>query len=67
MIGAVALYAISDVHVRHAANRELVAALPAHPDDWLLLAGDVSEDLDDLRWTFDVLRPRFAGVVWTTA
>ena len=38
------LLALSDLHVAHPANREIVASLPpGQPGDWLLLAGDVGE------------------------
>src|SRR4051812_28074900 len=37
------LLALSDVHVEHEVNRKALAALPAHPGDWLVLAGDVSD------------------------
>ena len=60
-----ALYAISDLHVSHAANREVVAAFEPRPGDWLALAGDTGETADDLRWTLEALRPRFAGIAWT--
>jgi hypothetical protein len=43
----VKLWAISDVHVGHAENRRLVADLPARPDDWLALVGDIGETLDE--------------------
>ena len=38
------LLAISDLHVGHADNRELVADLAPETDgDWLIVAGDVAE------------------------
>ena len=58
------LWALSDLHLSHAANREAFAALPAHPDDWLILAGDVSDGYRHLDWCFDVLSRKFAQVVW---
>jgi hypothetical protein len=39
--------------------------MPAHPDDWLLLAGDVGSSVDHLTAALRVLVPRFARVVWT--
>ena len=37
------LYAISDLHLGYEINREALKALPPHPDDWLIVAGDVGE------------------------
>ena len=58
------LWAISDVHVGHADNRELLARLPACPGDWLILAGDVGETQEHLQRTIDVLGPKFERLVW---
>ncbi|GAB3967060.1 metallophosphoesterase [Actinoallomurus acanthiterrae] len=60
------LLAISDLHVAYPENRKLVEELrPYSGDDWLLVAGDVGENLDDIEWALDTLRRRFATVVWT--
>ena len=37
------LWAISDLHVGYEENRRAVQALPAYPDDWLIVAGDTGE------------------------
>lgn len=59
------LTAISDLHVAYAENRAVVEALhPGHPDDWLLVAGDVAERFADVEWALALLRERFASVVW---
>jgi 3',5'-cyclic AMP phosphodiesterase CpdA len=59
------LLAVSDLHVGYADNRPLVDALrPASADDWLVVAGDVCETVEDLRRTLGGLRDRFATVVW---
>ncbi|MGQ0507421.1 MAG: metallophosphoesterase family protein [Myxococcaceae bacterium] len=58
------LYAISDIHVRHAENRKKLESLRACPDDWLILAGDVGETLDHMRFTFRTLAPKFRQLVW---
>ena len=59
------LFAISDVHVAYAENRSLVDGLrPSGPDDWLILAGDVGELMEDIVWALTVLSGRFAKVVW---
>ncbi len=58
------LFALSDLHVNHAANRQTLAELPAHPGDWLILAGDLGETEAHLRWVLDTLVPRWAKVLW---
>ncbi|GAA1391198.1 metallophosphoesterase [Pseudonocardia kongjuensis] len=60
------LLAVSDLHVRHAENRTIADALaPAHPDDWLIVAGDVDERIEGVAGTLAALRERFATVLWT--
>ena len=54
------LWAISDLHVGYEENRRAVDALPAHPDDWLLLGGDTGETLAHLDFVLRTLQPRFA-------
>lgn len=58
------LYAFSDLHVRFAANRALVENMPAHPNDGLVLAGDIGEREDDLAWTFETLGKKFRKLYW---
>jgi 3',5'-cyclic AMP phosphodiesterase CpdA len=61
----VTVWAISDLHVGFDANRRAVEALPARPDDWLILAGDTGDTLAQLERVLDVVTARFARVVWT--
>lgn len=58
------LWALSDLHVGHPANREALAQAPHHPEDWLVLAGDLGETADHLRLVFDTFLPRFARLLW---
>ncbi|HVT60394.1 MAG TPA: metallophosphoesterase [Thermoanaerobaculia bacterium] len=58
------LYAIADLHLRYEENRRALAALPPHLDDWLILAGDVGETEDHLRFAFSILERRFARLLW---
>jgi len=58
------LLALSDVHVEHQVNREALAAMAPRPDDWLVLAGDVSDSVAGLAWTLDTLAPKFARLLW---
>jgi 3',5'-cyclic AMP phosphodiesterase CpdA len=61
----VRLWAISDLHVGYDVNRAAVAALPPHPDDWLIVAGDTGETPAHLDFVLRTLRPRFGEVIWT--
>lgn len=58
------LYAISDLHVGHQHNREALAALPAYPDDWLIVAGDIGETEAHMVMALRLLTQRFAQVIW---
>lgn len=63
--GTPKLVAISDLHVRYAENRALVEELrPESSADWLIVAGDVADLVEDFTWTMDVLRSRFERVIW---
>lgn len=56
------LYAISDVHVDAEANRKWIEGLQTQPRDALILAGDVSHDLECVQHTFRCLKTKFAEV-----
>jgi 3',5'-cyclic AMP phosphodiesterase CpdA len=59
------LFAISDLHVNHAENRQLVERLvPESPDDWLIVGGDVGESIADVEWALGLLAARFAKLIW---
>jgi predicted phosphodiesterase len=58
------LLAISDLHVRHRENREALQLLRPHPDDWLILAGDLCETTDELAFVLDIVTARFARALW---
>jgi 3',5'-cyclic AMP phosphodiesterase CpdA len=58
------LYAISDLHVAHPENRRAVSAIAPHPNDWLIVAGDVAERFRDVRWGLETLRRRFRRMLW---
>lgn len=58
------LWAISDLHVGFEANRHAVEALPAYPDDWLILGGDTGDTAAQLQLVLDVVTTRFAKVIW---
>ena len=57
--------AVSDLHVDHAENRELVQGMyPDSAADWLIVAGDVGEDRAGIEWALRLLAERYARVVW---
>ena len=59
------LYALSDLHLAYETNRQALEALPPHPDDWLILAGDLGETEWQMEFAFSVLTQRFAKLIWT--
>jgi predicted phosphodiesterase len=58
------LYAISDLHLGYKVNRQALETLSAHPEDWLILGGDLGETADHLEFAFDTLAPRFRQLLW---
>lgn len=58
------LYALSDLHLSYEVNRQALEVLPAYPEDWLILAGDVGETVAHLRFALSRLTSRFAQVLW---
>ena len=59
------LSAVSDLHVRHRENREIVEGLrPGSPEDWLIVCGDVAETAADVEWALGLLAERWATVIW---
>ncbi|QBI56368.1 metallophosphoesterase family protein [Streptomonospora litoralis] len=59
------LLAVSDLHVSHSGNREVLEGLYPHTaDDWLIVAGDVAETPAAVESALSLLRGRFAEVLW---
>lgn len=59
------LFAISDLHVNHSENRRAVEQLlPRSARDWLIVCGDVADEIEDLEWALGLLSDRFERVVW---
>jgi len=58
------LYAIADLHLRYDVTRRALEALRPHPYDWLILAGDVGETEEHLRFALALLARRFGRVLW---
>lgn len=61
------LWAVSDLHVRAPGNLDLVRehVRPANAGDWLIVAGDIAEDLPTIERTLGLLQSRFAQVIYT--
>ncbi|AVT37055.1 metallophosphoesterase [Plantactinospora sp. BB1] len=60
-----ALLAVSDLHVGYPENRKLVEGFrPDSDDDWLLVAGDVADRVEEIYWALRLLKERFSTVVW---
>jgi 3',5'-cyclic AMP phosphodiesterase CpdA len=58
------LYALSDLHLGYEINRRALSEITSQPGDWLILAGDVGETTAHLELAFNILKPRFARLVW---
>jgi 3',5'-cyclic AMP phosphodiesterase CpdA len=58
------LYAISDLHLFNEINRQSLLALAAHPDDWLILAGDIGETEKHFHFALSALTRRFRQLLW---
>jgi predicted phosphodiesterase len=58
------LYAIGDLHLAYKSNREALAELNPHPDDGLVLCGDVGETAEHLRLAFSRATRDFKHVFW---
>lgn len=58
------LYALADLHLRYEVTRRALEALRPRPYDWLILAGDVGETEEHLRFALGVLTRRFARLLW---
>lgn len=58
------LLAVSDLHVRYPENRSIASELRGEPGDWLIVAGDVAERVDDVVAVLADLAARFARVIW---
>lgn len=58
------LYAISDLHLTEQTNREALSTLREYPEDWLILGGDMGETEEELELAINILRSRFAKLIW---
>jgi predicted phosphodiesterase len=60
----VKLWALSDLHLNYRINRQALLEIPDHGKDWLLLVGDMGDELNQVREGFEVLQERFSRLVW---
>lgn len=58
------LHAISDLHVGFKKNFTALSEIAAHPEDWLILCGDIADTPDQLRDALEVLNEKFAQLIW---
>lgn len=58
------LRAISDLHLASPSNREALDELQTAPDDWLIVAGDIAERFEHIKFAFEVFERKFAKVFW---
>ncbi|KAI0482223.1 metallophosphoesterase-like protein [Xylariaceae sp. FL0804] len=58
------LYAIGDIHLAHPLNREALGELEPHPEDGLILCGDVGESRAHLELAFRTATANFREVFW---
>ena len=58
------LYAISDIHVGYRENLVAIGELPNHPEDWLILCGDVGDTLEQVELALRLLNQKFARLIW---
>ncbi|MEV4560513.1 metallophosphoesterase [Kitasatospora sp. NPDC049285] len=60
------LLAVSDLHTAVSENHAILETLrPVTPDDWLIVAGDVAEQVHQVEDSLRLLTERFAKVIWT--
>jgi 3',5'-cyclic AMP phosphodiesterase CpdA len=52
------------LHLFSEINRQALVALPAYPDDWLILGGDIGETEEHLQFALSVLTRRFQRLLW---
>lgn len=58
------LYAIADLHIGHKLNRESLDELDQHPEDGLIICGDIGESAEHLEAAFKKACDCFKHVFW---
>ena len=58
------LFAIADLHISYKFNEDALRELRPHPEDGIIVCGDIGEKLEHLRTCFDICTRMFAQVFW---
>ncbi len=58
------LHAISDLHVGYRENLLALNDLGRHPDDWLILCGDIADTPEQLEAALRILEQKYARLIW---
>ena len=58
------LLAISDLHLSHSSNLDALKTLRSHGEDWLIVAGDIAEQIECYEVALKILTEKFAKVIW---
>ena len=58
------LFAIADLHLTYKQNREALNELRPHPEDSLIICGDVGEKIEHLQEAFELTTELFKQVFW---
>jgi hypothetical protein len=59
------LFAIADLHLGRPENRQALLDLLPHPEDWLIVAGDVCENIEIFEKAMALLAQKFSKLFWT--
>ena len=58
------MYAISDLHLANKSNQDALISITPHKTDWVIVAGDVGESTEQLKFALSVLNDRFQQIIW---
>ena len=58
------LLAISDLHLSKSVSLDVINEINSHRDDWLILAGDIAENIEFFGASLEILTGKFAKLIW---
>lgn len=59
------VWAVADLHLGRRGSDTLIdKIMPTHPQDWLILAGDIADKLEELFEFLSICTERFETVIW---
>ena len=58
------LLAISDLHLSKSVSLDVINEINSHRDDWLILAGDIAENIEFFGTSLEILTGKFAKLIW---